>query len=401
MATILISDGEQRSALAATRSLGRAGHHVTVLSTERRPLAGASRYCRGSLHHPDPTADPAGYRRFLEQAFRDVAPEIVLPMTDVSAPIMLAMRPSHPELVIPFPSQESYEAISDKAGLMAAAHELGIPVPRQVVLDHRPEDGCGAADRILAELRLPVVVKPARSAVEGDEGTQRFSVTMIPDRESLEDTVRAHPEAAYPLLIQERIQGPGMGVFALFWEGVPLAWFAHRRLREKPPTGGVSVYRESVPLREDLKDYASRLLSHFGWSGVAMVEFKKDEATGTPYLMEINGRFWGSLQLALDAGVDFPRLLVEAALGGNPEPITEYRTGVRSRWLRGEADHLLAMLRRGGELRRTHPELPSAMSALGTFLVPRLRDRLEVMRLGDPGPFLREAAEWLGELRGR
>ncbi len=51
-----------------------------------------------------------------------------------------------------------------------------------------------------------------------------------------------------------------------------------------------------------------------------MVEFKADARTGTPYLMEINGRFWGSLQLAIDAGVDFPAILVAAALGAPIPP---------------------------------------------------------------------------------
>ena len=68
----------------------------------------------------------------------------------------------------------------------------------------------------------------------------------------------------------------------------------------------MSVYRESVAADPDLVRRSRALLDAFGWCGVAMVEYKLDERTGTPYLMEVNGRFWGSLQLAIDAGVDFP-----------------------------------------------------------------------------------------------
>ena len=32
-----------------------------------------------------------------------------------------------------------------------------------------------------------------------------------------------------------------------------------------------------------------------------MVEFKQDATTGTPYFMEVNGRFWRSLQPGIDA----------------------------------------------------------------------------------------------------
>jgi predicted ATP-grasp superfamily ATP-dependent carboligase len=77
-----------------------------------------------------------------------------------------------------------------------------------------------------------------------------------------------------------------------------------------------------------------------------MEKYKLDEATGVPYLMEINGRLWGSLQLAIDAGVDFPTMLVAAATGGEPRPVTYYRSDVRSRWWWGDVDHLLLRLQK-------------------------------------------------------
>ena len=86
----------------------------------------------------------------------------------------------------------------------------------------------------------------------------------------------------------------------------PVAFFAHKRLRERPPWGGVSVLSESAEPDPRLKALARQLLDDACWHGVAMVEFKV-APDGTPYLMEINTRFWGSLQLAIDAGVDFPR----------------------------------------------------------------------------------------------
>src|SRR5678815_1154177 len=100
--------------------------------------------------------------------------------------------------------------------------------------------------------------------------------------------------------------------------------FAHRRIREKPPSGGVSVLSESVAADPETVRKSLALLSALDWNGTAMVEYKQDRVTGQRYLMEINGRFWGSLQLAIDAGVDFPALLVAAALGEHPAPVTQY-----------------------------------------------------------------------------
>lgn len=399
MARILLTDGEQRSTLAATRSLGRAGHEVLVAAASPKPLAGASRYCRRAFTVPGPGAGGGKFPAALEGIVESEGVEMVIPMTDVSAPAVLALRDRLPELRVPFPDADTYRAVSDKRHLLGVASDLGIPVPRQVELETPPGDDPEPAQ--WRDLRFPLVAKPARSAVEGAAGMEKFGVAVAADDDALERILGRYPASAYPILLQEQITGSGLGAFALFHEGEPVAWFAHRRIREKPPTGGVSVYRESIRLRDDLREHATRLLSHFRWSGVAMVEFKEDTATGIPYLMEVNGRFWGSLQLAVDAGVDFPALLVDRAMGGAVSPTEDYREGIRSRWLWGDVDHLLAMLRRGRTYRRTHPELPGAMGALGRFLIPwRPGDRFEVLRPGDPAPFVRETAAWFGSLRG-
>jgi hypothetical protein len=205
-------------------------------------------------------------------------------------------------------------------------------------------------------------------------------------------------DVAYPLLIQQRIVGPGVGIFVLRWNGEVRAVFSHRRIREKPPAGGVSAYRESIEADPSLLARSIALLERFDWEGVAMVEYKVDEATGTPYLMEINGRFWGSLQLAIDAGVDFPRLLVESLEGRPPRAIPEYVPGVRSRWEWGDVDHLVARLLHGPEKLSLPPGSPGRWTVVRDFLRWTPMDRAEVFRLRDPIPFLRETARWFREI---
>jgi predicted ATP-grasp superfamily ATP-dependent carboligase len=141
-------------------------------------------------------------------------------------------------------------------------------------------------------------------------------------------------------LIQEKIEGEGRGVFLLVWNGKLKAAFCHRRLREKPPWGGVSVYRESLPLDQAMVERSFALLQAMEWQGVAMLEFKMDRRDGVAKLMEMNPRFWGSLQLATDAGMNFPLLLYRLACGENVPPQFEYRSGMKSRWLLGDLDHL-------------------------------------------------------------
>src|SRR5262249_34461804 len=95
----------------------------------------------------------------------------------------------------------------------------------------------------------------------------------------------------------------------------------HRRVREWPPTGGTSACADSVPSEPALERAGRTLLEALGWHGVAMVEFKRDVKGGF-VLMEINAKFWGSHDVALAAGVDFPgdmaALLEGQTLGPQP-----------------------------------------------------------------------------------
>ena len=187
------------------------------------------------------------------------------------------------------------------------------------------------------------------------------------------------------MLLQRRIEGTGVGVFLLPGPGEPTI-FAHRRLREKPPTGGVSTLRESIEPDPDLVSRASALLAGLGWDGLAMVECKVDRE-GRFWLMEVNARFWGSLQLAVDAGVDFPVRLARLLQGIDPGPQPRYRAGVLSRWWWGDVDHLLARFReRDGEA-WLPPGTPGRWRTLIDVLRPLQAGRHEeILRLDDPMP---------------
>ena len=382
MAVVVVTDGEQRSALAAVRSLGRAGHRVHVCAA-RRSLSGASRHCAGEHRVPDALAEPAAFVRAVAEVCARVGAQVLLP---VSEPALLAILPERERfagVAIPFPDAERFARICDKARVLEAATAHGIATPRRQHVGTK-----GDAERLDgAALRFPLVVKPFRSVAGSGEARTKTAVAHAPDAASLRRVLAALPDAAWPVMLQERIVGPGIGVFVLLRGGRVAAAFAHRRVREKPPSGGVSVLCESAPLD-------GALLGDFGWEGVAMVEYKLDAATGTPYLMEINGRLWGSLQLAVDAGVDFPRLLVEMALGVPFPPVTTYGVGVRSRWEWGEVDHLVARLRGSGA--PLPPDAPGRGRALADFFRGWGRGtHAQVLRRDDPRPFLRETLDWL------
>lgn len=391
MAAVLVTDGDQRSALAAVRSLGRAGHTVFVCSTRTKSLAGASRHAREEAAVPSPLERPGPFVDALARLAARWAIDVVLPMTEPSILAVLESRDALAGVRIPVPDLERFRAICDKAAVLEAAGSLGIAVPAQ----HRLESPAERGDT--GGLSFPLVVKPTRS-VAGAEGQRiKVGVGHAYDARALDSVLRSLPRSAYPVLLQERIVGPGVGIFLLVWHGRTLAAFAHRRIREKPPSGGVSVYRESIALDPALLERSLDLLKAFDWEGVAMIEYKCDARTGTAYLMEINGRFWGSLQLAIDAGVDFPAMLVEAALDREPTPVDSYRTGARSRWWWGEVDHLLARLRAPAVTASVPGEPPAGRTRAVLDLVRSFAEssRNEVFRIGDPVPAVREILDWL------
>lgn len=168
----------------------------------------------------------------------------------------------------------------------------------------------------------------------------------------MEQYSAVHKRFPYPL-IQEFIprEGPGYGAsFLLNENGQVKASFVHKRLREYPVTGGASTLRESVR-RDDIRDMALTLLKALDWFGVAMVEFKLDPRDGIPKLMEINPRFWGSLSLAVEAGVDFPYLLYLMSRGKKFKPVEHYQIGKKCRWLLpGDILHFIHNPRRGSLL---------------------------------------------------
>jgi predicted ATP-grasp superfamily ATP-dependent carboligase len=394
---ILVTDDVQRASLAIVRSLGRAGHDVYVCGGTTLGMAGRSRFARARATVTDPLRDRPRYVDDVLALARRWSCDMLVPVTEASLRAVLPARDRFSRVAIPFPDFARFSVISDKSTALAAASQLGIAVPEERIAQTRTEV-LGAA----AELAYPLVLKPSRSVIESDGAARQLTAVHVATEGDLPSRLSEFPDAAFPLLVQRRIVGPGVGVFMLLHHGELLARFSHRRLREKPPSGGVSTYCESIPMDETLFERSIALLRHFGWHGVAMVEYKIAESTGVPYLMEVNGRFWGSLQLAIDAGVDFPALLVAAAAGDRPVPVLEYRIGVRNRWWWGDVDHLMTRLIRTPCELSLPAGAPSRRDTLRQVLARTpVQNDSGSPRMDDPLPFLLETLGWIRETFGQ
>jgi predicted ATP-grasp superfamily ATP-dependent carboligase len=393
MKKVFVTDGEQRPALAIVRSLARSGMSVLVGSEQPVSLSSCSRYCSAPVIYPSPYDSPNTFTSWLEDFVARERIDVVLPVTDVTMHLVSRSAAAlQPQTALAVPPFDVFDFVSDKGRLVEWAAQCGVRTPRTVLVDG--ESGLHA---VIDRVSYPAVVKPVRSRYLTPQGWRRTGVHYACSRDELVTLYRKVDYlTAQPTLIQERVYGPGVGMFVLFDRGRPIAEFAHRRLREKPPSGGVSVLRESVAVDPILRQWAERLLAPLGWHGVAMLEFKRDARTGEAYLIEVNGRFWGSLQLAIDAGLDFPRLAVQLALGATPALTPAYRAGVRSRWLLGDLDHLLMRLRRTARDLQLPDTEPGRAQAIWQFFKCFGRDlHYEIERINDPMPALFELYQYV------
>ena len=393
--TVFVTDGEQRSTLAVVRSLGRAGIPVTVGCSRPSSLAGSSRYCTKTVLYPSPANESAEFGHFLREEMASGRYRLLLPMTDLVTRIVASQRDTlSPFACLPIPTEDRLIQAQDKRCALLLAERVSLPRPVTYMSN--------AADRIediAHQVRFPVVIKPRFSRFPRGAEWVSGDVDYAANAEQLVQKYRqSHSRIPFPL-VQEKVEGEGMGIFLLLWNNDLKAAFCHRRLREKPPWGGPSVYRESIPLDPELLRKSHAFLETIGWQGPAMLEFKVDRHDGQPKLMEVNARFWGSLQLAIDAGIDFPLILYRLATGEKVTPQFEYRVGVKSRWLLGDLDHLLIRLRNTKGPDGSNGHHHSRLRACLDFLKLYERDSYyEVFRRDDPAPGWHEFRQYLGGL---
>lgn len=384
---VLVLDANQRSALAVTRSLGRSGQYsVYTADSIEIALAGASRFSQRYFRYPDPIHYPREFVSWMRNILAEYAFELVMPTTEITSQLLLNCQSELPGANLPFASYDRVMKLADKISLVKLAKKSGITVPQSSSFQ-------GAQDVILEDLRFPVVIKPALSRIYKEDHWVHTQVRIV---RSLADWHEALEDMPYlqdnPFMLQEFIPGHGGGVFCLYDRGRAVQFFAHQRLREKPPEGGVSVLSRSVPVDKELKQAAVKLLNEVQWHGVAMVEFRISD-DGTPYLMEINTRFWGSLQLAVDSGIDFPLMLAHLHLGRPIEQTYDYHYDQRLRWLLGDLDSLYLFLK------KPHPWQIKLLQ-IGRFLSVKMRrQKHEVNRLGDLKPAWIELKQYIQALK--
>ncbi len=322
---VLVTDGQYAHTLGIVRSLGQAGLDVGVIAPTSTALALHSRFCRWGFVSP-PLSNQAAYLAFLENILAEGSFDLLMPV-GASATRLVSVHRDRlaPKVSFQVADQHSIESAFNKRNTYALAERLRVPYPHTLYPQNVAE-----VEQLSQELEFPVVVK---AIVE--EGS---NVVYYPsNREQLLQmyeplcTERGYAPPFLPML-QELIHSDDIGYSfaALYKHGRCIRVFMYREIRSIPVRGGSGTYTESC-FDAELKQYGMRLLDALNWTGVAQMDFRRG-TDGQLRLMEINPKFWASLEVALAAGVNFPLLLCDMATGQDLSYSEDYERGVRYHW---------------------------------------------------------------------
>jgi hypothetical protein len=375
--SVLLLDPEERPTLAACRVLGRCGHDVGVAGLGG---AGQARHSRhASRYHPLP--DPCGprepFRQALEAVIRAHGYQVVVAVDDRTLARLASLEslsiPSAPTL------NDCYDRLTDKLGLVTLAADAQVAYPATL----RPERASEIADMLdAAGVRLPVVVKAERSAIASPEAVHHAAgATVARDLPTAAQAFRDLRRIGCIPILQERVEGAvKLNAAVIRRAGRSEFRYAHRVLRENPPTGGRGVTLETIAADAGPGGEAVRLLERVcdaaGFEGLAQAELYVERSSGVMYLIEVNPRLWGSTWFAERLQQRVVERSLRLALGLPAIPQEPYPVNRRFHHVTGE----LSWLRnRGFKLR----------DAWGLATTTRLRDVFDRVDLSDPAPVLR------------
>jgi len=334
---ILVTNSSYWNALAVVRALGRAGHSVFVAGPRsasrlaRQGVATWSRYSAKKLYYTDPAHDAEQYASDIVEILQSESIDVLCPIGIKEVLATLRSEDTiRPLVAIPFGSYEAVSEANDKSHVMRAAAEAGVPTPQTEHVE-------GIEGLRALQVDSPTVVKTCIGAASQGvwmvPDPERWPQTLTQISEKLEKTEAA--ERLYldaeRFVVQELIPGRVHDVCLLADHGEVKALLTQERIKTVSLSGGAGLM--NVTTREpEIAEYARRLVRHLQYHGLAQVEFIRDSRDGSYRLLEINAKYWGTLALSVAAGIDFPGLAVQLAIGRPVPESFDYRVPLTYRW---------------------------------------------------------------------
>lgn len=334
MRALIVGPAAARGAIAAARALQGSGWIVGIGSPTRGPVAGTRSAQR--VHQVPPPHDAKRFLKAVNGAIHAGGYEVIFGSGDAEVLTLSAMRKGV-HGIFPYPQHERLLEVLDKSRLAAAARAAGLSTPTAIE----------ATADALSEARYPVIVKPRLHwSPENGGAPVRIEAEIATSTEDALRIVRSLLERGGAPFVQEILSGDLLAYTVLVGHGSEVIMDVQQRAnRLWPPGSGVSVRARTEPVDPWLREQVGRLLRHCEWFGLAQLQFIAS-ADGAVHLIDLNGRFYGSLALALAAGSDLVSGWANLATG-RPVEVAKARVGTRYQWLEGDVRRAVVE-RRGG-----------------------------------------------------
>ncbi|MEU6726935.1 ATP-grasp domain-containing protein [Nonomuraea wenchangensis] len=346
MRALIVETGFSRGALAAVRSLAAAGWEVGVGAPTGAGLASSSRHRRRRHLVPAAHEDRDAFLAAVRRAVRDHGYDVVFGAGEAEV-LALSLLRDEVGAIVPHAGHRRVVRAIDKQELSEAAESVGILTAR--ALDPSALDPSALDPSALAGERPPLVVKSRLHAHPERPGAPpRIDTLVVPGAAAARRRVDEVRRLGGEPRVEEFHEGRLMAYAAVTAVGGRVVCDCMQvASRIWPPGAGASCRAETVRVDPAISDRAARLLAALGWFGLAQLQFVVPE-DGRPRLIDLNGRFYGSMALATAAGANLPAAWAALAVGHDVPP-TRARPGVRYQWLEGDLRRA-AVERRGGLL---------------------------------------------------
>jgi len=324
---VLITNAWDRIGYNVLRGLAGKGLNVALGTDNYLGMAYYSHYCAAKFIHSNYKLSEQNFIEDVTKAIQKFQASVYIPTgEEVFAVSRNLERFKNLNVNIPVSDINTLEILNNKIFSYEIAKSAEVPVPDTIV----PQSLDEIINFIQQSGKRAVIKKGWSRSAQGV-----FFLNGNENEKVIKKILSGSKLEFGKFIIQRYVSGETYGVSLLMNHGEPRAIFTHKRLREKIKSGGPSTLRVSAR-NQLLEEYAVRLLNSIKFHGVAMLEFKYDERTKQGWFIEVNPRFWGSVGLAINSGVNFPYLLYKMAIDGDVEPVFNYREGFKAKWLLGD-----------------------------------------------------------------
>ncbi len=274
---ILLGDISSYKAIVVAKFLKEHYADIEIYTFDSRKFTKYIKTKYSDVHHIVESRDIDSYIELIQKYKIDH----FIPVINKNIKFILKNKERFGDTLKYLGSYEIFEKLNNKKLLMSLAEELNIKIPKTY--------------QNIAEAKYPCVVKPT-------DMSSSKGVIYIVNQEDL-DRVKEKYKSKKNLIVQEYVEGVGVGYSMYVKDGKIVTSYGHKRLSENPISGGSSVYRETFQ-DSRMEDIATKILASWRWRGFAMFEFKLT-ANNKLYLIEVNPRIWGSINQGLQNGINY------------------------------------------------------------------------------------------------